>query len=334
MNKYIFFRTDRIGDFLLSAVLIKSIKRNDPSSHITVVSSKKNYNFIKDINFVDTTIIYPEKVIDRLKFFFTLINKKYFFSCVLDGKKRSIYANILIRAKIKIACTNKIFFMFIFYFFFKKILIDSDHFTKIDEIKSILKILNFNYEDNDLNILTERKYNQSNVTEFLSNKENFILFHFDEKWIYKQYLKSYITIEPNSYLDLINFFEKIANKTNNNLIISSGNRNNKFIENFKNDFSKINTNIYNFNNSKVFFLNNLSMKQLEFVISKCSTIVSCHGAPTHIAGAFNKKIIDIIDVSEKLFFVKWSAHFRKYEQLHRFEFSKLSEIILSKILNK
>ena len=76
------------------------------------------------------------------------------------------------------------------------------------------------------------------------------------------------------------------------------------------------------------------MKQLEFVISKCSTIVSCHGAPTHIAGAFNKKIIDIIDVSEKLFFVKWSAHFRKYEQLHRFEFSKLSEIILSKILNK
>ena len=79
MNKYIFFRTDRIGDFLLSAVLIKSIKRNDPSSHITVVSSKKNYNFIKDINFVDTTIIYPEKVIDRLKFFFSLINKKYFF---------------------------------------------------------------------------------------------------------------------------------------------------------------------------------------------------------------------------------------------------------------
>ena len=41
MNKYIFFRTDRIGDFLLSAVLIKSVKRNDPNSHITLVSSKK-----------------------------------------------------------------------------------------------------------------------------------------------------------------------------------------------------------------------------------------------------------------------------------------------------
>ena len=40
MNKYIFFRTDRIGDFLLSAVLIKAIKRNDTYSHITVVGSK------------------------------------------------------------------------------------------------------------------------------------------------------------------------------------------------------------------------------------------------------------------------------------------------------
>ena len=331
MNKYIFFRTDRTGDFLLSAVLIKAVKRNDPSSHITVVGSKKNYNFIKDMNFVDTTIIYPEKIIDRLKFFYSLFNKKYFFSCVLDGKKRSFYANLLIRAKIKIACTYKIFFKYIFYFFFKKILIDSDYSTKIDEMKSILKILNFNYNDNDLNILTERIYDQSNITEFLSNKENFILFHFDEKWIYEQYLKSYIPIEPNSYLDLINFLEKIANKTNNNLIISSGNRNNKFIDNFKNDFTEINKNIYNFNNNKIFFLNNLSMKQLELVISKCTTFVSCHGTPTHIAGAFNKKIIDIVDVSEKLFFVKWSAHFRKYEQLHRYEFSKLSEIILSKI---
>ena len=40
-NKYIFFRTDRIGDFLLSAVLIKSIKRSDKDSYITVIASNK-----------------------------------------------------------------------------------------------------------------------------------------------------------------------------------------------------------------------------------------------------------------------------------------------------
>ena len=204
MNKYIFFRTDRIGDFLLSAVLIKSIKRNDSSSHITVVGSKKNYNFIKDINFVDTAIIYPEKFFDRFIFFFNLINKKYFFSCVLDGKKRSIFASILINAKVKIFCSYKLFFKYIFYPFFKKILIDSDCSTKIDEMKFILKILNYDFENNDLNILTERKYNHDIIFDFLDKKDNFILFHLDEKWIYDHYLKSYQIIEPTSYVNLIN----------------------------------------------------------------------------------------------------------------------------------
>ena len=333
MNKYIFFRTDRIGDFLLSGVLLKAIKRNDPSSHITVVGSINNYNYIKNVNFIDTAIVYPEKMIDRFRFFFNLINKKYFFSCVLDGKKRSIYANILINAKVKVICSYKFFFKFIFYFFFKKILIDSDYPTKIDEMKSILKILDFNFENHDLNILAERKYEQDDIFDFLNNKKNFILLHLDEKWIYAQYLKSYTTIEPDSYLDLINFLEKMSKKTNNDLLITTGTIDNNFTECFKADFIEINKNIYNFNNKKIFFLDNLSIQQLELTISKCSTLVSCHGSATHIASAFNKRIIDIIDISEKLFFDKWSAHFRNYTQLQRLEFNKLSDLILNKLQN-
>ena len=49
MSNYLFFRTDRIGDFLVSAILINSIKRNDLNSNITVVSSKKNHLYIKSI---------------------------------------------------------------------------------------------------------------------------------------------------------------------------------------------------------------------------------------------------------------------------------------------
>ena len=47
MKKYLIFRTDRIGDFLLTSILINSIKRNDPYSHISIVASEKNYNYIK-----------------------------------------------------------------------------------------------------------------------------------------------------------------------------------------------------------------------------------------------------------------------------------------------
>ena len=38
---YLFFRTDRIGDFLVSAILMKSIKRNDQNSYLTVVLREK-----------------------------------------------------------------------------------------------------------------------------------------------------------------------------------------------------------------------------------------------------------------------------------------------------
>ena len=41
MNNYLIFRTDRIGDFLISSILIKSIKLNDKKAHISVVCSSK-----------------------------------------------------------------------------------------------------------------------------------------------------------------------------------------------------------------------------------------------------------------------------------------------------
>ena len=53
MNQYLIFRTDRIGDFLLSMILIKNIKRNDKKAFIVVVCSPKNYNYIKTFDSID-----------------------------------------------------------------------------------------------------------------------------------------------------------------------------------------------------------------------------------------------------------------------------------------
>ena len=41
MNKYLIFRTDRIGDFLLTLILIKCIKRNDKKSYMLLFLQKK-----------------------------------------------------------------------------------------------------------------------------------------------------------------------------------------------------------------------------------------------------------------------------------------------------
>ena len=67
MNKYLFFRTDRIGDFLLSAVLLRSIKRNDKSSHITIVASEKNYDYIIIAKKNSITMDYKELKSDVIK---------------------------------------------------------------------------------------------------------------------------------------------------------------------------------------------------------------------------------------------------------------------------
>ena len=56
MNILIFI-TDRVGDFILTSILINSIKRIYPKSIITVLSSKKNYEFIKKYSLVDNVYI-------------------------------------------------------------------------------------------------------------------------------------------------------------------------------------------------------------------------------------------------------------------------------------
>ena len=75
MNKYLIFRTDRIGDFLLSMILIKSIKRNDKNSYIIVVSSKKNYDYIKTFNLIDEVIDLKKGYINRVKLILKLLKQ-------------------------------------------------------------------------------------------------------------------------------------------------------------------------------------------------------------------------------------------------------------------
>ena len=99
MNNYLFFRTDRIGDFLVSAILLKAIKRNDKKAHISVVASSKNYFFIKTLDFIDEVFLYPNNFFKKIFFFFNLRKKKYELICALDGKKRSIYFSFFLNLK-------------------------------------------------------------------------------------------------------------------------------------------------------------------------------------------------------------------------------------------
>tara|TARA_B100000787_G_C16164567_1_gene283162 strand:- start:123 stop:1121 length:999 start_codon:yes stop_codon:yes gene_type:complete len=330
-NKYIFFRTDRIGDFLLSAILIKSIKRSDKNSFITIVASKKNYSYIKNFSFVDEVILFPDSYLLKIFFYLKFIYKKFYLIGILDGKKRSIYFSFLTRSKYKILFTYKKFYKNCFNFFFYRIFYDDDCINKISEIKEFLNLLNFNLETDDLNTINKNSVLIKDLGIPLYNK--YSLLHFDEKWIFKDYIKDYISIEPNSENILITFLEQLIVKTNNDLYVSAGNLSNKFIIFIKKNFIKIEQNVYElkFKDNKIIFFDNINFLQLEKLILNSALLITCHGAASHVAASFNLRIVDIIDDSEEVFFDKWTNHFTNYQKLSRVEFIKLSKNIINLI---
>lgn len=293
MNKYLIFRTDRIGDFLISLILIKSIKRNDPSSYITVVSSEKNYEYINSFKIVDKVILLKKGFFNKFKLF-SLLNIHFYNSIIVhDSKNRSKFISFFLKSKKKYIPQNKKFVSY------------------IEEIKNILKNLNFNFDDKDFNTLDNRNFYYSKL-----NEKDYILVHFDEKWIFNRYIKSYVNIEPSED-ELKSFFTSLSLKSNKNIIVTTGN-----------ETPGILTNIFSKNlNDKIKLIEKNNFTDLESIINCSSLLISCHGAVSHVAAAKNIKQIDIIDKSYN--YKKWTEHFRNYKSINRKSFKELSIEILN-----
>ena len=293
MNNYLIFRTDRIGDFLTTAILIRSIKFNDASAKIVLIASKKNYSYIKEFNNIDEVILLEDNFISKLNIIFKL-RKKYFDTIIIhDNKKRSKIISFLINAKNKINI--------------EKI----KNLSHIKIIKEILKKLDFTFNEEALNILNEKNIK-------IQNKEKYVLFHFDEKWIYKDYIDKYVNIEP-SVDELIIFLGDLNKKTEKRIIITTGLKTPRLLKECMNKIKDIN----------VSFLENLNFSSLENIVVNSDLLIACHGAISHVAAAKEVKQIDIIDLSYN--YSRWTEHFRNYSYINRTKFNKLSKQILETI---
>ena len=294
MKNYLIFRTDTIGDFLLTAILINSIKRNDPNSKITIISSIKNYSYIKSFPIVDRVILLKNNLFNKIKLIIKLRSEYYDYIIIHDAKKRSKFISIFLKYRLKIIPNNNL---------------DISHITKI---KRILLKLNFDFIVSDLDTLKNRNYNSTNI-----KYKNFILFHFDEKWIYDSYIREYTNIEPFND-DLINFIKDLSLNSKKKIVITTGIISPQILE----DLTKS-----NFNNQIEIF-KNTNFLDLEAIVSKCDLLISCHGAISHVAAAHNIKQIDIIEQNKLNFYLKWTSHFRSYKSIYRKKFTELcSEII-------
>ena len=76
MKNFIFFRNDRLGDFLIITNLIKALKEKYPLSNITIVSSKYNHHFISKYKIIDKVILYDKNfsILKKIKIFKKIIN--------------------------------------------------------------------------------------------------------------------------------------------------------------------------------------------------------------------------------------------------------------------
>ena len=292
MNKYLIFRTDRIGDFLLTIILIRSIKRSDSKSYIKVVASKKNFDYIKSFKNIDEVIELKNNTISKIKISIQLYKDNYKAVIIHDGKNRSKFISLFLKTKQKIIVNSKRLI------------------AQIDKIKYVLGKLNYQFEKEDLNTLSGRQYEQK-----FNLPNNYVSFHFDEKWIFNDYIKSYQKIEPTEN-ELYSFLHTLVNKLNKNIIITTGVNTPKLLSKI---FSK---GIH----PKIKLIDNLNFIETEKIIVNSELLISCHGAVSHVCAAKNIKQIDIIDKSYD--YSLWTKHFRNYHSITRSSFVELSKAII------
>ena len=294
MKEYLIFRTDRVGDFLLTLSLIKIIKINHPESKITIIASEKNFDYIKTFKVVNNVIKLKNNFFSKISLILNL-RKKIFDSIIVhDGKKRSKFISFFLNYNNRVICITN--------------LID----TQLDIIKKTCKNINLNFTSECLNFMDERKYNSSNIPF-----KNYIHLHFDEKWCHDMYIKNYTNIEPNKD-ELLKFIENIVSKKKY-LVITTGK---KIPEKLIEIQDKLNT-------KKVKIFYNQELYEIENIVFNSDLLITCHGWISHIASSKSIKQIDIID--DQYPYNKWTSHFRNYNFVNRTSFNNLSKEILDLI---
>ena len=223
--------------------------------------------------------------------------------------------------------TKKIYKNLLNYFFSKIYLFDESK-NKLEEIKDVLSLSRMSFDKDDINFLKEYKIYSKKINLI----KDFIIFHFDEKWINDQYIKKYKSIEPNLN-NLEEFIHNLIKKTKKNLVITTGTKNNNLIKKLLLSFSKENDNLYtkSFNNKLIHLYINIDFFELEYLIKNSSCLIGCHGASTHLASSHGVKIYDIFDFSQKNFYLKWNNHIDNYSYFYRENFSDLNRKILNSI---
>ncbi len=323
------FRTDRLGDFLISCPFIISYKKIH-NNRITVISSEYNHEYIKKFNFIDNIIslkneyrLFP-KIIVLIKLILKLRKIKFNKIIILDGKKRSFFISLFLKGSkyILLQSTNLKFLSKLFKY---KFVVNYEIQSQLKNFSYLANLDNFNIDNKKPNIYENYKFDK----EFKLTRD-YIIIHLDEKWYSKFYYKDFTDIKPNEK-QIVEFIDKIIDKTLNNydIVVTSGFKKTLLDEFFVKNYNNISKNIYTNlrKNKKITYIANTSFNEIENIIKNSSLLICCEGAVSHVSHFFNVKTIAFYEKKRVEHIKYWTSHM---EDCHLYERKSMNELLIDR----
>ena len=314
MNRYLIFRTDRIGDFIFSRIITDAIKKKNSSNIIDFVCSSYNANYVR--NFKDINKIF---ILDKYNLYLMIKNliainsEKYDYLIVLDGKRRSIFFSLLLSAKYKIAVIKDWRPFLLLKLFYDKFIINSEVKSQYNNFISLANLIDLKVSKN---IDYYKSYRFKKKSKYII-PSNFILLHLDEKWFEGYYYKDFTYMNLNKKnFDLL--IKTIFDKFKIPIIMTSGYTKVPILnEIIKKNFIKIKDDEFvskKYKNRLQFF-DNTDFQDLELIVKKSKAIICCEGAISHISHSFGKITYALINNINTAIF--WTNHMPKIKLIAR-----------------
>lgn len=324
----IIFRTDRIGDFIISCPFIISYKKKFYKNPIKLVSSDYNFNYVNKFPFIKKTIplkskvrIFP-KIFVLLKMILLLRKNNYKDIIILDGKARSFFISLFLKGNKSILLQSKRIKLLSKIFKYKIVENNEVH-QQVNNFSFLANVIGFKISNKNPNIYE----NLLKLKKFNFNK-NYIILHIDEKWYSDLYYKDFTEINPDAK-DFDILIHKISKIIGNNfeILITTGNKEIKNLIDYVSDFKSSDNVKYEkkINSTNVTFLKNLDIDELANLVNGSSLVVCCEGAISHISNNFNIPTLALYEMKKIQHTKFWTGHMRMLSLIKR---KKINHLLL------
>lgn len=330
MKKILAFRTDRLGDFIITKQSLNILLKQKDKYIVDIVVSPKNYNYVRNFKSINKIYIFKNSYFNFFLKNYDILSNKYDYIVIYDGKKRSHLISFFLKGKkISLSKTKNLFFISKL---FKYITVFNSNYTvQIENFNFVNLLLGEKNVSNKQDFYFDYNFKKLNLRLPLTQKKNFI-FHLDEKWFKGYYYHDFHYCDWDKEF-FYNLIKKVYNKYDLPIIVTTGLHEIPFLDQIKCDFIEIQKNIYQHKdkNKKLFLIDNLSFRELESLLKNYAKyLLCCEGGISHVSNNLHINTIALVQGNREIFYRHWTGHMNNVFLIKRGDqkhlLNKLSEL--------